>query len=141
MMPHPLHWAIALKAFSRPSLLDFVMRFVRKDRFEKYRGAFLRHGGWMLFLARFTFGIRALAYLAAGAARYPLRRFLLIDGMSVAIQVLFFVGIGSYAGKNIKWEKATAHDITILIMGAAVLSVLFSLGATFLVKRFTRGNS
>ncbi len=125
-------------AFSRPSLLRFALRFIRQDRLEKYQAAFLRKGGWMLFLARFTFGIRAVAYIAAGIAHYPLRRFLLVDGASVGIQVMLFVGIGSYAGENIEWAKATAQEIAVLLVGVIVLTICLSLGAMAVLKKFTR---
>ena len=61
----------------------------------------------MGFPEPFTFGIRALVYLAAGAARYPWQRFLAVDGVSVAAQVLLFVGIGYYAGERIQWALST----------------------------------
>ncbi len=127
--------------FTRPSLLNIVPRIIRQDRLDKYQEAFLHHGGWMLFLARFAFGIRALAYVAAGAARYPVGRFLLVDGVSVGVQVLLFVGIGHYAGASIELAKATAHQVVVILTGATVFSILISLGASYVLKRFTRRNS
>ena len=83
-----------------------------------------------LFLARFTFGIRALVYLAAGAARYPWQRFLVVDGVSVAIQVLLFVGIGYYAGEQTNWAQATGEKIALLLgicgLGGILISYIFS---------------
>ncbi len=58
--------------FTRPSLSAFMNRFVKPDKLEKYKRAFSRHAAWTLFLARFTFGIRAVAYVAGGAAQLPL---------------------------------------------------------------------
>ncbi|MCP4666729.1 MAG: hypothetical protein GY849_10205 [Deltaproteobacteria bacterium] len=127
--------------FSRPPLSNLLARIVRQDRLEKYQKIFARLGGWTLFLARFTFGIRALAYIAAGAARYPLLRFLAVDGISVAVQVLMLVGVGYYAGEKIAWAKATIHEIGVLLTIVALVTVLISVAATFLMRRFVEQKS
>ena len=92
-------------------------------------------------MARFTFFIRALAYISAGAARYPLRRFLVVAGISVAFQLLMFVGIGYSAGDKLELAKASAQQIGILLTGAILLTVLLSLVATILMKRLTERKS
>jgi len=124
--------------FSRPAFSAVIDRFVRPEKLEKYKKAFSRHGGWTLFLARFTFGIRAAAYVAAGAANYPLRRFLVVDSASVGIQVLLFIGIGYYGSGQIEWAKAAAHEIAILLTVFALLSVLVSVVAAMVIKRFAK---
>jgi membrane protein DedA with SNARE-associated domain len=126
-----VHWL-----FTRPILSGLLNRFVRRDQLEKYKLAFASLGGWTLFLARFTFGIRAVAYIAAGAARYPFLRFLAVDGVSVAIQVLIFVGIGYYAGDRVEWAKASANEIAIALLIVVLLTVLLSFGATVIMKKF-----
>ena len=122
--------------FTRPSLSAFIKRFVKPDKLEKYKKAFSRHGGWTLFLARFTFGIRAVAYIAAGAANYPLWKFLAVDGVSVGVQTFLFIGIGYYGSSRIEWAKAAAHEIAILLTVFAILSVLVSVAASMLIRRF-----
>ena len=96
---------------------------------------FLSWGGWTLFVARFTFGIRAVAYFAAGAASYPWIRFLVVDCVSVAIQVLMFVGIGYYAGERVEWAKATSTKIALLLSLAAILTLIFTWIYTLFVRR------
>ena len=124
--------------FTRPAFSSVIDRFVRPEKLEKYKKAFSRHGGWTLFLARFTFGIRTAAYIAAGAANYPLRRFLVVDSASVAIQVLLFIGIGYYGSGQIEWAKAATHEIAILLTVFALLSVLVSVIAAMVIKRFAK---
>ena len=124
--------------FTRPSLSGLLNRFVRKDKLEKYQETFASIGGWTLFLARFTFGLRALVYIAAGAARYPFFRFMAVDGISVAIQVLIFVGIGYHAGDRVEWAKATADEIAILLTIVVLLTIVLTLGATVIMKKFTK---
>ena len=93
-----------------------------------------------LFLARFTFGIRALVYLAAGAARYPWQRFLAVDGVSVALQVLLFVGIGYYAGEKTSWAQTTGKKIALVLgicaLGGMIISYVFSL----ILRKLSRRN-
>jgi len=127
--------------FTRLAFSAVIDRFVRPEKLEKYKKAFSRHGGWTLFLARFTFGIRAAAYIAAGAADYPLRRFLAVDGASVAIQIFLFIGIGYYGSGQIEWAKAAAHEILILLTVFALLSIFVSVAASMLIKRFAKQKS
>ena len=135
-----LLFALAYWLFSRPALSGLLDRYLGKKRTEEYRTAFAQRAGWTLFLARFTFGIRALVYLAAGAARYPWRRFLVVDGVSVAIQVLLFVGIGYYAGEQTNWAQATGEKIALLLgicgLGAIMISYIFSV----LLRRLSARN-
>lgn len=86
-------------------------------------------------MARFTFGIRAVAYFAAGAASYPWIRFLVVDSVSVAIQVLMFVGIGYYAGERVEWAKATSTKIALLLTLAAILTLVFTWIYALFVRR------
>jgi len=88
-------------------------------------------------VARFTFGIRAVAYFAAGAASYPWIRFLVVDSVSVAIQVLMFVGIGYYAGESVEWAKATSTKIALLLSLAAALTLLFTWIYALFVRRLS----
>jgi membrane protein DedA with SNARE-associated domain len=126
--------------FSRPSLSMLMKRLVKPDKLEQYKRAFSRHGGWTLFLARFTFGIRAVAYVAAGAADYPFRRFLAVDGVSVGLQILLFIGIGYYGSERIEWAKAAVHEIAILLTIFALLSILVSVAASLLIKQLSKRN-
>lgn len=124
--------------FTWPSLKGLVLKLVGQNRLKLYQKAFLHHGGWTLFLARFTFGIRAAAYVAAGVASYPWIKFLLVDGISVGIQLVVFVSIGYFAGDRISLAEATAKTIALLLTGAILLSIGASWGATRIIRKFTR---
>jgi membrane protein DedA with SNARE-associated domain len=135
-----LLFASAYWLFSRPALSALLDRYVGRKRTEEYRNAFARRAGLTLFLARFTFGIRALVYLAAGAARYPWRRFLTVDGVSVALQVLLFVGVGYYAGKQTSWAQTAGEKIALVLgicgLGGIMISCIFSV----LLRKLSRHN-
>ncbi|MFH0845166.1 MAG: VTT domain-containing protein [Pseudomonadota bacterium] len=125
-----VHWF-----FRRRPLSNLMKRWAGEHRLERYQQAFASWGGWTLFMARFTFGIRGAAYIAAGAVGYPWMRFLIVDGLSVGIQVLLFVGIGYFAGDRIEWAKATSEKIIILLTLAAVLTLLLTWGCSFIMRR------
>jgi membrane protein DedA with SNARE-associated domain len=124
--------------FTRPTFSQLLNRYVGRKRLEKYRATFAGRGGWTLFLARFTFGIRALVYLAAGAARYPWQRFLAVDGVSVAIQVLLFVGIGFYAGERTKWAQTTGEKIALVLGICALGGIVVSYFSSIILKRLSK---
>jgi len=130
-------YAIFHYFFRRAALSNLTKRWIGHDRLERYQNAFVNWGGWTLFLARFTFGIRAVAYVAAGAVGYPWMRFLAVDGVSVAIQVLMFVGLGYYAGERIEWAKATSEKI-ILLISLAVLLTILTWGLSALMRRMSK---
>ena len=126
--------------FSRASLSAFMNRRIRPEKLERYKTLFSRHGGWTLFLARFTFGVRAAAYVAAGAAGYPFGRFLMVDGVSVGMQLLMFIGIGYYGSGQIAWEKAAVHEIALLLIVFAAISIIVSIAASVMIRRLTGRN-
>ncbi|MGD8982596.1 MAG: VTT domain-containing protein [Desulfobacteraceae bacterium] len=130
-------FGVARWFFGRPSPSGWLKRWAGKKRFERYQRAFLSWGGWTLFLARFTFGIRAVAYFAAGAASYPWIRFLVVDSVSVAIQVLTFVGIGYYAGERVELAKTASTKIALLLSLAAILTLIFTWVYTLFVRRLS----
>jgi membrane protein DedA with SNARE-associated domain len=132
-------FAVSYWFFTRPGMARFLKRYVGKKRFESYQEAFVARGGWTLFLARFTFGIRAVAYVAAGAAHYSWKRFLIVDGMSVAFQVLLFVGIGYFAGERLEWAYDTGEKLVLILGLLALLILAITWFSTYLLRKSTAG--
>ena len=133
-------FAIAYWFFNRPTLSAFLKRTVGAKRLEQYQKVFASRGGWTLFLARFTFGLRAVAYIAAGAARYSWRRFLVVDSISVAVQVILFVGIGYFAGERVQWTDETGERILILIGVFAFISLVATWMSAFITRKISNRN-
>lgn len=129
------HWV-----FTRRTTSNLLSRYLSERRLNKYRTAVAYRGALILFLARFTFGIRAVAYVAAGMAHYPWPRFLAVDGLSVGIQVLLFVGIGYYAGERVQWARATGEKVAILLGLFVVVAVVATLLASAILKWLTGPN-
>lgn len=124
--------------FTRPRIARLLVRLAGARRFRAYRALFASRGALTLFLARFAYGVRAVAYVAAGAAHYPWSRFLLVDGLSVALQVALFVGVGYYAGERIDWAQDTGTKIVMVLAVLAVVTLVITWGATVLVRRLSR---
>ena len=78
-----------------------------------------------------AFGLRAAAYIVAGAAQYPWKRFLLIDALFVGVQTFLFVGIGYYAGERIEWARQTAKRIALLLVVVASLLLTWLVSVWF----------
>ncbi len=72
----------------------------------------------------------------AGPPNYPFRKFLAIDGLSVGLQIVLFIGVGYYGSGQIEWAKAAVHEIAILLTLFAVLSILASVAASMVIKQF-----
>lgn len=119
-----LLFAVAYWIFTRPAISTRLTRYVGKRRLDRYQRALACWGGLVLFLARFTFGLRAVAYIVGGAARYPWPRFVVVDGLGVAIQVVLFVGIGYYGGEKIEWARAAGERIALLLGIVVLLTIL-----------------
>ncbi|HSN92434.1 MAG TPA: DedA family protein [Anaeromyxobacteraceae bacterium] len=85
-------------------------------RLARFEASYRRWGGWLLLANRFLPGVRAFLFLAAGASGIPLRRVLLLGGLSAAI-----------------WNAA------LLLAGAALAENLGEMVALF--ERYTRAAS
>jgi membrane protein DedA with SNARE-associated domain len=126
------HWI-----FTRRTTSNLLSRYLSQGRLNQYRTAVAYRGALILFLARFTFGIRAVAYVAAGMAHYPWPRFLIVDSLSVAIQVLLFVGIGYYAGERLEWARATGEKVALLLGVLVLFAVLTTLLVSAMLKKLS----
>jgi membrane protein DedA with SNARE-associated domain len=70
-------------------ILDWrIVRFVlTRDREERFKAAYHRHGVKIVFTARHIMGVRAAAFLTAGIVRLPFGRFLAVDGGAALIAI------------------------------------------------------
>lgn len=78
------------KVFSHPRLA----KMLTPERMGLLRKLFARRGTVAVFLARFLPGLRAPAFLLAGATGVPYRRFLLADGAAAWIPALGLTWLG-----------------------------------------------
>lgn len=71
--------------------LRLVVTRKRLAEFDKW---FRRRGDLVIFFARFLAGIRVIAFFTAGVMKMRWRRFLLLDGLGIAIIVPLMVWLG-----------------------------------------------
>ncbi len=76
-------------------------RLARAERF------FTRWGTLAIVIARFTVGVRAGVYLAAGVLRIPLPRFLLVDALAALVNVPLLVILGTLFATQL--DRIAAH--------------------------------
>jgi membrane protein DedA with SNARE-associated domain len=67
---------------------------VTRRRLADFDRWFRRRGDLVIFFARFLAGIRTIAFFTAGVMKMPVRRFLTLDGLGIAIIVPLMVWIG-----------------------------------------------
>lgn len=78
-------------------------RPLTREKFELVSQKFNRYGAWIIAGNRFLPGVRAFLLVAAGAARMPLGRVMLLAALSAAAWNLLILGAGYAVGQN--WER------------------------------------
>jgi membrane-associated protein len=109
-----------------PALLRsrFGRRFVGTDLRQWAEDLVARHGFRAILLGRFLVALRGPVYLAIGAARYPLAKFELLNGLVGLVEVAILVGLGYVFGKSTKIEhNAVWLEVTIAVVMALILVV------------------
>ena len=107
--------------------LRWLRILVNRRRLATFDRWFRRRGDLVIFIARFLAGIRMVAFFTAGTMKMPFRRFLLLDGLGIALIVPLLVWLG--------YHSAAVIDTAILRVRAverglvwAGLAALASLG-------------
>lgn len=69
-------------------------------KLERFEASYRRWGAWLLVLNRFFPGVRAFFFLAAGASGIPLRRVLVLGGVSAALWNALLLAAGGLVARN-----------------------------------------
>jgi membrane protein DedA with SNARE-associated domain len=72
-----------------------------EQRLARFEASYRRWGAALLLLNRFLPGIRAFLFVAAGAAGIPLRRVLLLGGISAALWNVVLLAAGALVAQNV----------------------------------------
>jgi membrane-associated protein len=94
------------------------------ERLARFEVSYRRWGGWLLVFNRFLPGIRAFLFVAAGASGIPLRRVLLLGGLSACAWNALLLAAGAYAAQNV--------DELVLLFRRYTNAVWYLLGAVAL---------
>jgi len=91
--------------------LRWLRYFVTKRRLAVFDGWFRRRGDLVIFIARFLAGLRVVAFFTAGTMKMPWRRFLLLDGLGIAVLVPLLTWIGYHSAGFIERAIATIQTV------------------------------
>ena len=92
--------------------------FVTPARLDRAEAFFSRHGGKVVFIARFVEGLRQLNGVIAGIVEMPWRRFALFNMLGAATWVGFWSSVGYFAGNNV--ETITRYATYIAVAAGVV---------------------
>lgn len=109
------------RVFSHPKL----SKMLTPARIGLLQGMFARRGALAVFLARFLPGLRAPAYLLAGATGLPYRRFLLADAAAAWIPAMGMTWLGFRFGPQVladvqgglRWLLLAALVVALGVLG------------------------
>jgi membrane protein DedA with SNARE-associated domain len=111
-----------------------MSRFITPARVQRAEIAFDRHGGKVLFAARFFPGVRAVFFFTAGVCAVPFWRLLAFDGSAALIHVPALMLLGWYFSGHIDAVRRWEHGAQLLLIAGAALCAT----AAVLVRRRKR---
>lgn len=98
-----------------------------EERIARFEASYRRFGGLLLVTNRFVPGLRAFVFLASGAAGIPLRKVLLLGGLSAALWNAALLAAGAFAAHNVDELLALVQRYTrlaSLALAAAALAAV-----------------
>jgi membrane-associated protein len=99
------------------------------EKLERFEVSYRRWGAWLLVFNRFMPGIRAFLFVAAGASGIPLRRVLLLGGISACVWNALLLSIGAFVAHNVDEMLLLLRSYT------RIAAALLALAALVLVAR------
>lgn len=110
-----------------------IERWLGEGSIDRFFGAFRRYGMWVIVFNRAMPGVRAVTFLAAGAARLPLTSTMIAGLVSHMAWILLILGVGVSVGES--WEKIeAAFDV----YQKVVYAVAASAGLAYVGYRWMR---
>lgn len=107
--------------------------FIDETKIENVKQKLHKHGGKVLFSARFMPGLRSTVFFASGLLHFPFRKMIFYDGLAALISVPAIVYSVYYFGDLleyvIKWIKKVEGGILGLILAVVLFFV-----ARYLIK-------
>jgi membrane protein DedA with SNARE-associated domain len=82
-----------------------------REREERLKAAYHRHGVKILFTARHVLGLRAAAFLTAGIAEIPFWRFIVADTLAALVGVPVSFGVAFLFADQLEQVLADVHRI------------------------------
>lgn len=113
-------------------------RLLPTERLAAFEAAYRRWGLWLVLFNRFMPGLRAFLFLAAGASGLPVRRVVVLGGLSALVWNALLLLAGGFLARNVD-ELVSLVDRYMRVAGALVAVALLLLLARALWRRRTVG--
>lgn len=104
--------------------------FITEDEFGKAQTLFKRHGIWIISIARFLPGIRAIISLPAGSSHMPFSSFIIFTAFGSLIWSFVLTYAGVVLGANWQYVRITLQKFDLYI----ILAVIFLITVYFYKK-------
>lgn len=115
-------------------------RIMTEKTDQKILEIFQKYGDKVVFLGRFTPGLRMPIFMSAGIYRVPAWKFFTLDGFAALISVPIWIWVGLIFGNNIELLERKIRHFQFGIYGVLGFCVLLLLILWFFKKRNTRKN-
>ena len=99
-------------------------------RLARFEAAYRRWGDLLLLANRFLPGFRAVLFVAAGASGIPLRKVLLLGGVSAALWNALLLGAGAMLARNVNELVLLFQRYTQVAWALLILVALVALAVT-----------
>lgn len=129
-----LTWAVGRRVGLEPG--GRMSRWIGPRRIERMDHFYRRYGSWAVVICRQLPGLRFPAFFFAGAARFPLARFVRFDMLAASVTASIYVGLGATFASDFERVLAEAESVREAIL--AVLGVIAALGVLFLLLNAVR---
>lgn len=116
---HKVGWWLGSRAEKKPFF------GIHPDQLHRLQERMRKVGTWLLLGNRFLPGVRALIFVAAGAAQMPLPRVLILGAISAVAHTAVVLALGAAVGGNLEKLEAivsryqTAFLLALLALAAA----------------------
>lgn len=108
--------------------LRWLRYFVTRQRLASFDRWFRKRGDLVIIIARFLPGLRVVAFFTAGTMKMAWRRFLLLDGLGIALIVPLLTWLGFRGAGFIKKMILTVQEVERgILWGALAVAVLGTL--------------
>lgn len=111
-----------------------VHRLLTEERLARFDEGYRRWGGLLIAANRFFPGVRAFIFVAAGASGIPLRRVLLLGGISAAAWNALLLAAGALVVKNLD-ELLALFDRYTRAASTVLAAALVAGAALYLLRR------
>lgn len=114
-----LYWGVRRlgpKILERP----LIKKVLPAERMEKIHALSEKHGGRLIFVARFIAGFRSAVFILAALHKMPFHRFFLWDVLGALISVPLAVAVGYFGAEYAKRFRLVQH----VLVGLAIAVVV-----------------